>query len=320
MKIAIAGSGALGCGFGYLLQKNGESVTLLDNWGKHIEAIASQGLKITVNGVEATENMAICRPHEAAETMDVIFVFTKAMGLEAMMESIRHLIGKQTKIVCLLNGLGHLETLQKFVDKNQIIMGTTVWTAGIDAPGVTHFNGQGPVELQNSHPDEKDSAQKIVQMLQDSGLNGVYSENVNFTTWRKACVNGTMNALCALLDATIEKVFQSSTIDSMLNGIVSEFSQAAKLQDGVELDVEETISYLKAVAEKVGAHYPSMYQDLANKRPTEIDFLNGAVAQASVKLGFQAPYCQKITDLIHAKEDILGIRELPKFSRTSPVC
>ncbi|MCC5890080.1 MAG: 2-dehydropantoate 2-reductase [Alkalibacterium sp.] len=307
MKIAIAGSGALGCGFGHLLKKNGQEVTLLDNWDDHIEAIRLNGLKVTVNGTEETQRMAIYKPHEVKEEMDVIFVFTKAMGLKSMMESIAHIIGDQTKVICLLNGLGHLRTLEAYVDKKNIIMGTTVWTAGIDAPGVTHLNGQGPVELQNSDPEETAAALKIVEILKNSGLNGVYSSNVNYTTWRKACVNGTMNALCALLDTTIEKVFASSTIDSMLTGIVSEFATLAEVQDNIKLDVEETITYLKNLADKVGAHYPSMHQDLANMRPTEIDFLNGAVAEASKRFGLQAPYCQKVTDLIHAKEEILGI-------------
>lgn len=307
MKIAIAGSGALGSGFGYHLQKAGADVTLLDYWEDHIQAVNENGLKISVNGVEDTLEMKMCKPKELNEIMDTIFVFTKSMGLEAMMEDIEHLIGDDTQVVCLLNGLGHSKTLEKYLDKKNIIMGTTVWTAGIDAPGVTHFDGQGPVELQNSDPSEKEAALEIVEILQDAGLNGVYSDNVTFTTWRKACVNGTMNALCAMLDATIAEVFASSTIDSMLTAIVSEFAQAAKLEDNVELDVDETIDYLKGLAEKVGAHYPSMHQDLANNRPTEIDFLNGAVAQMSRDHGVKAPYCQSITDLVHAKEDVLGI-------------
>ncbi|SFC34569.1 2-dehydropantoate 2-reductase [Alkalibacterium subtropicum] len=307
MKIAIAGSGALGCGFGYHLQKSGEEVTLLDNWADHIQVVSENGLTITVNGKEDNLKMNMCKPHELNEEMDAIFVFTKSMGLKPMMESIDHIIGADTKVICLLNGLGHLKTLEHYVDKKNIIMGTTVWTAGIDAPGITHFNGQGPVELQNSDPSEKEGALVIVDMLQRSGLNGVYSDNVNYTTWRKACVNGTMNALCALLDTTIEKVFSTSTIDSMLSGIVTEFATVARLQDDIKLDVEETITYLKNLADKVGAHYPSMHQDLANNRPTEIDFLNGAVAEASKRFGVEAPYCQKVTDLIHAKEDILGI-------------
>lgn len=307
MNIAIAGSGALGCGFGYMLQKNGQNVTLLDYWEDHIEAIRNNGLTVSVNGVKGTLPMTIARPEEVSGEKDVIFVFTKAMGLEKMMTQINHLIGTKTKIVCLLNGLGHLKTLEAFVDRRNIIMGTTVWTAGIIAPGETQLNGNGPVELQNSHPEEEEAARVIVNILKDSGLFGEYSKNVKYTTWRKACINGTMNALCALLDASIDQLFKSPSIDSLLNGIVDEFAAVAKAQDDIEIDRDEMIHYLKEVASRLGSHYPSMHQDLINKRPTEIDFLNGAVVEAAEKYGIKTPHCRRMTDLIHAKEAVLGI-------------
>lgn len=307
MNIAIAGSGALGCGFGYMLQKNGQNVTLLDYWEDHIEAIRNNGLTVSVNGVKGTLPMTIARPEEVSGEKDVIFVFTKAMGLEKMMTQINHLIGTKTKIVCLLNGLGHLETLEAFVDRRNIIMGTTVWTAGIIAPGETQLNGNGPVELQNSHPEEEEAARVIVNILKDSGLFGEYSKNVKYTTWRKACINGTMNALCALLDASIDQLFASPSIDSLLNGIVDEFAAVAKAQDDIEIDRDEMIHYLKEVASRLGSHYPSMHQDLFNRRPTEIDYLNGAVVEAAEKYGIEAPHCRRMTDLIHAKEAVLGI-------------
>lgn len=307
MKIAIAGSGALGCGFGYMLHKSGEVVILLDQWEAHIEAIKKDGLDVTVNGEKGTAMIPIFKPENYREKVDLVFVFTKAMGLKTMMNNIAHLLTSDTKVVCLLNGLGHSKTLEEFIPKKNIIMGTTVWTAGIDAPGKTQLNGKGPVELQNSDPSEVKAAQNVVEMLAEAGLYGVYSENVKFTTWRKACVNGTMNALCALLDTSIKNVFSSSNIDDMLHEIVGEFSEVAYKSERVSLDINETVSYLKTVAEKVGDHYPSMYQDLANRRPTEIDYLNGAVAKTAEELGFQAPFCKKLTDLIHAKEEILGI-------------
>lgn len=307
MNIGIAGSGALGCGFGYMLQKNGQNVTLLDYWEDHIEAIRNNGLTVSVNGVKGTLPMTIARPEEVSGEMDVIFVFTKAMGLEKMMTQINHLIGTKTKIVCLLNGLGHLKTLEAFVDRRNIIMGTTVWTAGIIAPGETQLNGNGPVELQNSHPEEEEAARVIVNILKDSGLFGEYSKNVKYTTWRKACINGTMNALCALLDASIDQLFASPSIDSLLNGIVDEFAAVAKAQDDIEIDRDEMIHYLKEVASRLGSHYPSMHQDLFNRRPTEIDYLNGAVVEAAEKYGIEAPHCRRMTDLIHAKEAVLGI-------------
>lgn len=306
MKVAIAGSGALGCGFGYLLQKSGNTVTLMDYWEDHIQSIRENGLTISINDEQDNVPMTIGKPEEIEDKFDVIFVFTKAMGLCSMMEAIKHTIKKDTQIVCLLNGLGHAQTLAEYVSPKNIIMGTTVWTAGIDAPGVTHFVGQGPVELQNADPSQEEAARKVEAMLCEAGLNGIYSEDVHFTIWRKACVNGTMNALCALLDGTIKEVFESTPIDFLLTSIVTEFAQLAQTE-GVELDVEETIVYLKQLALKVGSHYPSMHQDLANRRLTEIDFLNGTVARESEAKGLAAPYCQMITKLIHAKEDVLGI-------------
>lgn len=308
MKIAIAGSGALGCGFGYMLHKSGEDVILLDQWEDHINAIKKNGLSVTVNKEKGTALIPIFKPEEYKETVDLIFIFTKAMGLKTMMKNIAHLLTSNTKVVCLLNGLGHSKTLEAFIPKKNIFMGTTVWTAGINAPGETQLNGSGPVELQNSDPDEQEAAVSIVKMLEESGLYGEYSENVSYTTWRKACINGTMNALCALLDSSIEQLFASSSIDSMLAGIIDEFAAVAKHQDNVVLDRAEMISYLKDVASKLGSHYPSMHQDLYNNRPTEIDFLNGAVAEASALYGIEAPHCRRMTDLIHAKEDILGIK------------
>lgn len=307
MKIGIAGSGALGCGFGYMLQKDGNDVTLMDFWEDHIQAIKENGLDITVNGKEDKIPMKIGKPQDIDVIFDIIFVFTKSMGLRNMMEAIKHTVDEKTQVVCLLNGLGHVKTLSEYVSKKNIIMGTTLWTAGIDAPGKTHFMGQGPVEVQNTDPDYKEEAKLVVKIMADAGLNGVYSDNVNFTTWRKACVNGTMNALCALLDANIKEVFETSEIEHLIQNIVGEFVRVAETEQ-VHLDKEETIKYLKKQSLAVGAHYPSMHQDLANNRPTEIDFLNGAVAKIAEENGFEAPYSKLITQLIHAKEDILGIK------------
>lgn len=307
MKIAIAGSGALGCGFGYMMQKDGNEVTLIDFWEDHINAIKENGLSVTVNGTEDNVIIPIGKPEEIKDTFDTVFIFTKSMGLRQMLEKIKHLLTKDTKVVCLLNGLGHAKTISEYIPKKNIIMGTTVWTGGIDAPGKTRFMGEGPVEVQNSDENEEKGTREVVKMMADCGLNGVYSQNVHFTTWRKACVNGTMNALCSLLDCNIKELFETSQIELLNKEIVSEFSRVAETE-GVHIDVEETINYLKETAGKVGEHYPSMHQDLKNKRLTEIDFLNGEVAKQAKVKGFEAPYSKMITQLIHAKEDILKIK------------
>lgn len=306
MKIAIAGSGALGCGFGYMMHKGGNEVTLLDFWEEHIQAIRENGLTVTVNGARDNIVIPIGKPQEVQRSFDTVFIFTKSMSLRHMLEAIKHLLTADTKVVCLLNGLGHEETIAEYIPKKNIIMGTTLWTATLDAPGITHLTGIGPVEIQNSDLNEEASARNIVDMLAACRLNGIYSPNVHFTTWRKACINGTVNALCALLDCNIQELLETAQIDSLLFDIVGEFSRVAETED-VQIDVKETITYLKDTAENLGSHYPSMHQDLKNKRPTEIDFLNGVVAKRAEENGFEAPYSKLITQLVHAKEEVLGI-------------
>ncbi len=307
MKIAIAGSGALGCGFGYMMKKGGHDVTLMDYWEDHIQAVQKNGLTVDVNGETGNVQLPMDKPENIEDTFDTVFIFTKSMGLRAMLEAIEHTLSNDTKIVCLLNGLGHAQTLAEYVLEENVIMGTTVWTAGIDEPGITHLMGQGPVEIQEADPSGKEATLEIVEMMQDVGLNGVYSDNVHFTTWRKACVNGTMNALCALLDANIQELFESSQSQSLITKIITEFSRAAEVEN-VELDIDEMVTYVTEISESVGAHYPSMHQDITNHRPTEIDFLNGKVAEMSEEYGFDAENCALITELIHAKEDVLGIK------------
>lgn len=306
MKIAIAGSGALGSGFGFQMKKNGYDVTLLDYWGEHIEAVNEKGLTVTVNHEVGNVRIPMMKPNETRDKFDLVFIFTKAMGLDQMLEDIGHTLSEDTLVVCLLNGLGHEKTIEKYVPRENIIMGTTVWTASLVGPGQTELYGEGPVEIQNIEPQSESKAKEVVSLLEASQLYGRYSSDVRFTTWRKACVNGTMNALCALMDVNIKEIFATSTNKYLVKGIVSEFAALAE-SEGVHFDTEETIAYIYSVSERLGSHYPSMHQDLSNKRPTEIDFLNGLVAKESRKKGFLAPYCQQITDLIHAKEELLGI-------------
>lgn len=97
--------------------KGGNEVTLLDFWEDHIQAIRENGLSITVNGKEDNITIPVGKPDEFNETFETVFIFTKSMGLRHMLEAIKHLLDENTKVVCLLNGLGHANTISKYVPK-----------------------------------------------------------------------------------------------------------------------------------------------------------------------------------------------------------
>ena len=137
MKIAIAGAGAIG----------GNDVLLIDGWQEHINAIKENGLKANYNGEEITVKVSIVNQNEVptGEQFDLIILFTKAMQLEKMLQDVKPLIADHTEVLCLLNGIGHEDVIEKFVPMEKIFIGNTMWTAGLEGPGKAKLFGSGSV-------------------------------------------------------------------------------------------------------------------------------------------------------------------------------
>ncbi|MDF7671928.1 2-dehydropantoate 2-reductase [Lactobacillus sp. ESL0701] len=309
MKIVIAGSGAMGLRFGLLLKRGGNDVTLVDGWDKNIAAIRKNGVKADIDGQTITANMPIYKQNEIAQevnNVDLVIVFTKSMALGSMLDSIKSVVGPNTYILCLLNGLGHEEVLEQYVAKDHIIMGVTMNAASMPAPGETKFDGSGQTELQCLDASGQQEVQKIVDVFNKSKIDALYSENVLYSIWRKACVNGVVNSICALLEGTTVDLGHAQNADAITRTIVDEFADVAE-REGVYLDRKEVVKHVESTWTM--DHYPSMYQDLVvNHRPTEIDYINGAVWRKGQKYGVPTPYCACITNLIHAKEGMLNVK------------
>ncbi|HEL1584346.1 TPA: 2-dehydropantoate 2-reductase [Streptococcus suis] len=306
MRVYIAGSGAMGCRFGYQLSKTKHEVILLDNWDAHIEAIRENGLKIS-GDFDETVQLPIMKPTEATEVADLIILLTKSDQLPKMLQDIKGIIGQQTKVLSLLNGLGHATTMRRYVPNESIMVGVTIWLASLTGPGHAHLEGSGSVSVQNMVGDSQ-SVEGIIAMFNEAGLNASYDEHVINAIWQKACVNGTMNPTCTVLDCTIGELFGTEGGLNLVEGIFKEFIAVAKSEtDGI--DEVAIWKYLMDASKKASNHYPSMHQDLVQHgRKTEIDYLNGAVVFKGKRAGIPTPYCQMITEMIHAKESILGLR------------
>ncbi|MFV0560756.1 MAG: 2-dehydropantoate 2-reductase [Enterococcus sp.] len=310
MKVAIAGAGAMGSRIGLMLHESGNDVVLIDRWPAHIDAIRKNGLIADFNGKEIIADIPIYYPEEIIESgqkVDLIVALTKANQLDAMFNDIQSMITEKTHVLCLLNGLGHEDVLEKYVPKTNILFGITMWTAGLEGPGHAKLLGSGEIELENLEPQGKDFALQVVEVFKEAGLNPTYSTNVRYSIWRKACVNGTLNGLCTILDCNIAEFGAQPVANNLVQTIVAEFAAVAK-EEGITLDQQEVNAHIQATYDPndIGLHYPSMYQDLIkNHRVTEIDYINGAVWAKGQKYGIATPYCSFLTQLVHAKEGLL---------------
>ncbi|MCT1483635.1 2-dehydropantoate 2-reductase [Staphylococcus hominis] len=305
MKIAIAGSGALGSGFGAMLYRQGNDVTLIDGWEPQATAVKHEGLHIDINGEDYHLNIPMYQDTEIPSDLqfDIVFLFTKAMQLERMLTHIQPHIHDTTIMVCTMNGLKHEDRIVNYVDKSRIVRGVTTWTAGLESPGHTHLMGSGPVEIGSLVPEGQNNVEVIYNLLEQAKLNPHKSEDLQQSIWKKICVNGTANALCTILECRLSTLNESEYARKLVYDITKEIVEVATVDD-VHLNADEVYHYLIDLNDKVGPHFPSMYQDLINNnRLTEIDYINGAVARLGSEHHIDAPINQFVANMVHAKEE-----------------
>ena len=305
MKIAIAGSGALGSGFGAMLYRQGNDVTLIDGWEPQATAVKHEGLHIDINGEDYHLNIPMYQDTEIPSDLqfDIVFLFTKAMQLESMLTHIQPHIHDTTIMVCTMNGLKHEDRIVNYVDKSRIVRGVTTWTAGLEPPGHTHLMGSGPVEIGSLVPEGQNNVEVIYNLLEQAKLNPHKSEDLQQSIWKKICVNGTANALCTILECRLSTLNESEYARKLVYDITKEIVEVATVDD-VHLNADEVYHYLIDLNDKVGPHFPSMYQDLINNnRRTEIDYINGAVARLGSEHHIDAPINQFVANMVHAKEE-----------------
>ncbi|WP_203639638.1 ketopantoate reductase family protein [Levilactobacillus wangkuiensis] len=309
MKIAIAGAGAMGSRFGVKLQAAGNQVTLIDNWADHVAAINRDGLIVTTDdGADHVYPMTAMTPQDVTDHFDLVILFTKAMQMDQMLQDLGDVLSNQPAVLTLANGIGNVETIERHVPKAQIVVGTTVWSSGMTGPGHIKVTGTGSISLQAVVPDAFPNLPAVLDTLNGAGLHASEAASVMAAIWKKAGLNSVLNTYCTLFDCNIGEFGALPNWRTLNDAVLNEFqavADAAKIQFSAA-DVTDLIA-AQFSPETNGGHYPSMHQDMANRRPTEIDFLNGYVAKLGAQLNVPAPTNAILAQAIHAQETLKGI-------------
>ncbi|PWG00284.1 2-dehydropantoate 2-reductase [Levilactobacillus bambusae] len=308
MRIAIAGAGAMGGRFGDMLSHDNQEVILIDRWEANLKAINTRGLIVNVSGTEHVDQIVAVQPAQVdpSEHFDLVIMFTKAMQLDAMLTDIKPILHDDTMVLTLANGIGNVETIEKYVPKENIIAGVTTWSAGLDSAGYISYGGEGIVQMQAVETGKANQVDQIVEVMNSAGLNVTLTDDAIEAIWRKAALNAVLNPLCTLLNCNIGNLGKTTTFSAMMDEILAEFQQVADAMH-VPFDVTKTRNLILAQLpdEANGTHYPSMHQDMLSKRPTEIDYLNGYVARQGESRHIPTMVNRLITQEIHAMEQLV---------------
>ena len=301
MQIAVLGAGAMGSLYGGYLSAANE-VVLVDICKEHISAVNRDGLVVEgVDGSTRTFRPGATTNCADVGAVDLLIVFVKSMQTLGALEENRPLIGENTLLLSLQNGYGNADDMLNFAPKDRILVGTTSHGCRMKKAGRVHHTGRGATYL-GALAQDQTNAGMVADLLTRAGFETEVSGNVEQLLWSKLFVNVGINPITALLAQPNIRIAENPHANQAARRAVYEAVSVANA-DGMNFDPATVFENVCQVAVKTGNNHSSMFADIANKRPTEILKINGAVVKKAEQLGIAAPYNTMLTDLILALED-----------------
>ena len=302
MKIAVIGSGAMGSLYGGILAENGNEVYFIDVFKEHIDMINKKGLCIVEKGKERyIKNVKATMDPSEVGIVDLAIVFVKSTITDIAVEQNRAVIGEDTIVLTLQNGIGNIEKINNFVDINQIVAGTSANGASMIEPGKINHAGNGGTVIGEISGQITDRIKRLKELLDLEKLGPCQiSDNVMGLIWDKLLVNAGINPLTAVTGFKNGELLEHEESLEILENLVNEGIQVAEAL-GIKLS-HTTPEHCKNVCRATAENISSMLADVMNKRKTEIMNINGAIVREGKRLGIPTPFNEVMTNLVLLKE------------------
>lgn len=302
MKIAIVGTGAMGSVYAGLLGDAGNEVWAIDTWREHIEAIRTKGLRVEgASGDRVIKLKATTDAHEAG-VADLVIIATKAMHVEAAAQNVKPLLGNDTVVLTIQNGLGSAQKVSGILGSEKLMIGVVGgFGASIKAPGHAHHNGWELVRLGELNGPSTTRTERIAEVWRGAGFKVRTYDDMDQLVWEKLICNVTFSGTCTVLGWRIREVMAEAQAWRIASGCAKEAYTVARAR-GVHLEFEDPVAYVQAFGSKIPDARPSVLLDHLAQRRSEIEVINGAIPPAAREVGLTAPYNETITALVKAKE------------------
>ena len=323
MRICVFGAGAIGGYMGVKLAEAGADVSLVAR-GPHLAAMKSNGLRLIEETSETTVSPIASDDPEELGVQDYIIVTLKAHSVPGVVLKMAPLIGPNTTIVSGVNGVpwwyfhgvgGVLEgTRLASVDPGDAqwngfgpdkVLGCVVYPAAeVVEPGVIKHIEGNRFSLGEPDGSKSDRAVALSKALMSAGLRAPVRPKLRDEIWVKLWGNLSFNPISALTHATLDVLCTDPGTRAVARGMMVEAQEIAeKLGVKFPIDVERRIDGGAAV----GAHRTSMWQDLDQGRPMEIDALVKSVQELGVLTKTATPTIDTVLALIQLRAKTAGL-------------
>jgi ketopantoate reductase/2-keto-4-pentenoate hydratase/2-oxohepta-3-ene-1,7-dioic acid hydratase in catechol pathway len=314
-KICVVGAGAIGGLVAAKFALAGNDVTVIDQ-GSHLAAIKKNGLKLEWHDgkTEIAKVKAVDKAADAGK-QDIVVLAVKAHFLDQVVRDIDHLLGPDTIVLTVQNGLpwwyfqklgGQYDNqrlqsldpsgvLTKKIDANRIIGCVVYPAAAVTAPGVIHHVEGDRFPIGELDGKETARVKELHDVFIKAGLKSRVLDDIRSEIWLKAWGNLSFNPISALTHATLVDICQFAETRELAATMMKEAQDIAqKLGVNFRVSIDKRI----AGAESVGAHKTSMLQDVEAGRSLETEALIGSILEMAKLTNTPAPAIESVYALV----------------------
>jgi 2-dehydropantoate 2-reductase len=305
-KIAIVGTGAMGSVYAGLLASAGNEVWAVDTWAEHIDAIRRNGLR-----VEGASGDRVAHPHattDAAEAgqCDLVVIATKARDVVEAATAAKPLVGADTVVLTIQNGLGSAERIAGALgDGRGVAVGIVGgFGASIPEPGHVRHEGWEMLHMGQLDGPVTPELETVASVWSDAGFRVSTYDDIELMVWEKFLCNVCYSGTCAVTGLTIGEVIEDPHAWRIASGCATEAWEVGRAL-GVPLAIEDPVDYVRRFGSTIPHARPSMLLDVLAGRLSEIDVINGAVPEQAARAGLRAPFNEVVTALVRQRESRL---------------
>ena len=308
MKIAIVGCGAMGSVYAGLFASAGHEVWAIDRWREHVDAMRQGGLRLEGKSGDRTVKVHATTETKDAGTCDLVVLATKAMHVAPAAESAKSLLGRDTPVLSIQNGLGGPDTAAGILGRDRVMVGVVGgFGASMKAPGHAHHNGMELVRLGEFGGPITPRLRRVEEAWSGAGFKVKVFDDIDQLVWEKLICNCAYSGPCGLADCTTGEVMDDADLARVSAACASE-AYAVAMAKGVKLGFTDPVAYVRDFGSKIPKARPSVLLDLLAQRKSEIDVINGSIPRVGKLVGVAAPVNEAVTALVKAKETRLGCR------------
>jgi 2-dehydropantoate 2-reductase len=300
LKVCIVGCGAVGSLFAAHLGRKGDAeVWAYDVWKDHVEAIRTHGLRISGAADFTAKLNATSNPSDLPRC-DYGIVATKAIHTGSAMFQVARAFDENSAVCSVQNGVGNEEIIAEHV--KYVIRGTTFPAGRPITPGHIGFDIKGDTWIGPFEPTNTpmSKVEELAGLITRSGMNTIALPDARGAQWTKLIFNAATNPVGALTLLHHGAATRFGPTGQLFNDLIVEGEMVARAL-GIELHGDPRALVDKG-ANAPGKHRASMLQDVLAKRPTEVDFMNGAIVKWGEKTGVPTPLNKAIWELVKGLE------------------